>query len=148
MLTTSINAAASVGVFFVLRSARESIFPGIGVLAGAVASGIGAMAILRPKFFIFRTTSDEEIPVGLAAILKSFLQAADRGIDRTRAAVRRETTYQGVSPDEQAAFFAVIDDLKSGTTPANLRCVAASLAFQTIAGSDNFVRVLEHQRDA
>lgn len=52
-----------------------------------LTAGFGAMALLRSSIFIARV-GDQDVPVGPAALLTQFLEAADRSVDRHRARER------------------------------------------------------------
>jgi hypothetical protein len=52
-----------------------------------LAAGLGAMTILRSSAFTVRV-GDRDVSVGGAALLQVFLDAADRAVDRKRAAAR------------------------------------------------------------
>jgi hypothetical protein len=88
-----LNGAVSVAVFAMLDYSRDAILPNLSTMWRAIVSGFGAMALLRSKFFTFRTASDEDIPVGLEAAVSAFLQALDRGVDRTQSWRRWELAF-------------------------------------------------------
>lgn len=65
-------------------------------LLTAIAAGFGAMAIMRSKFFSLRTNSGEKISVGLDADLSALLNAANAGVDRSRASRRLRLVFDEV----------------------------------------------------
>jgi hypothetical protein len=56
-------------------------------LLTVLVAGLGAMTILRSSAFMLRV-GDRDVSVGGAALLQVFLDAADRAVDRKRAAAR------------------------------------------------------------
>jgi hypothetical protein len=165
-----VNATASAGVYAILV-ASEALSVSKGWLI--VIAGFGAMAVLRSKILTFTTKSQEEIPVGIDAVVKAFLSTADRGVDRDRSDERWTNTYgtlhdvtdpthltlllahlgvnlrsyQNVSPQEIEDYNQAAAALsQDGALPVSLRCVAAGLAFQALTGSGNFTRVIAEFR--
>jgi hypothetical protein len=164
------NALVSVGLFLLLYARHAAIIPTLSCLEGSLLSGFGAMALLRSKFFTFRTKSDEEIPIGLDIVVRKLLDVADRGVDRGQSRDRWKTTYdhlkgisdkatfddliaflkttlksyQNVSADELEMFDTAMTGLASDTTTnVTLRAMAAGLAFQEIAGTLNFDKTVK-----
>jgi hypothetical protein len=164
------NAAVSVGMFVLIYTKHESALPTLSPLDGALLSGFGAMALLRSKFLTFRTKSDEEIPIGLDVVVRKLLDVADRGVDRSQSHDRWKAIfdnlkiitdpsafedlvaflrtvlkgYQGVSSDELTTFDMTITELKSDVAHnVTFRAMTAGLAFQQIAGTQNFVKAIK-----
>jgi hypothetical protein len=83
-----------------------------------LASGFGAMAILRSALFIVKSGGDD-VPVGPSAFMQSLLDAADRGVDRRRAqerAIAAAKLLQRLDPAKTIAvlpeaFFALMQNL-------------------------------------
>jgi hypothetical protein len=163
------NLLASVGVFSLLVRSHDTLFPHLGIEWLALVAGLGAMAVLRSKIFTFHTKSKEEVPVGPDGVVKAYLDWADRGVDRRQSDRRwtmtyrelrdvsddplfRELTallgtnlrsYQNLSGDELRGFDDTVKDLlQNATLPFGLRSVAAGLAFQALAGEENFQKVV------
>ena len=168
LLYLAINAVMSVGVFIFLGANHATILPNVQTLWVAIIAGFGAMAILRSKILTFRTSSNEDVPIGVDAVITAFLEMLDRRIDRAQAARRwplayeylkdvddtrlqrltafLETnlkSYQNVSREELASFAAVMGQLRTAVDyPAFLRAISTGLALQAIVGSDNFEDVV------
>jgi hypothetical protein len=52
-----------------------------------LVAGFGAMAFFRSSFFVLRI-ADQDVPLGLFAVLQALLESTDRAVDRTRAVGR------------------------------------------------------------
>jgi len=71
-------------------------------------AGVSAMAFFRTSLFVVRS-GDRDVGVGPSGFLQIFLGAADRAVDRKRAAARagsaasvtRAQSRPGVAPDER-----------------------------------------------
>lgn len=162
-----VNAATSGVVSLMLAHWKDALFPGVDPLARALLSGFAAMAVLRSKFFTYRTKANEEVSVGFDAVVRIMLTSLDRGVDRAQSSERWQVTYerlsdvadddmlrrlilrlrinlgsyQSVTQDEVAEFTAASNSLLKADVPpipVGLRAVAAGLAFQAIAGNSNF----------
>lgn len=169
-----VNAGTSAAACAFVIAFKQSIFPTLSPLSIALVTGFAAMAVLRSKFFTFRTRGDEDIPIGLDVVVRALLAAVDRGVDRAQSAERWEATfsalhdvdetrfpalvamlrtnlgsYQNVSKDEIEAFNKTAQDLTAATAvPFGLRAVSAGLAFQAIAGTSNFNNVVSRFKEA
>jgi hypothetical protein len=166
----AINGFVSLVVFVLLisRSGSEVIFPKLATVWRAIIAGFGAMALLRSKFFTFRSASDEDIPVGVEAAISAFLQALDRGMDRSQSWERWDLahwglhdvpdqaglekliqfcrrnldSYQNLPASEVKGFEDAVAKLAAQIAdPAGLRAIAVGITLQAIAGSDNFARL-------
>jgi hypothetical protein len=167
-----LNAAVSGLVYGLLTRYSVSIIPSLAddPLMRSVVAGFGAMAILRTKFFTYRTEGGEEVGIGPDAAVTAFLNAADRGIDRLRASRRlwlvsqeAEKTFrpemggdflqislaafQNLSTEEKVEFAQIIEDMKSAPYPAPLKLRAISYGLLGIAGERNFKEVMQGLRD-
>ena len=167
-----VNAATSAAVAAFVFAYKKQVFPELEPLGVALVCGFGAMALLRSKFFTFRTKLDEDIPVGLDAVVRVFLAAIDRGIDRAQASERWARTfpalrdvpegaladlfatlranlgsYENVSAEALQAFNTTLAGLidQKEVSPG-LRAVSAGLAFQVTAGTANFGDVVKRFR--
>ncbi len=90
-----VNASVSALTYLLLTRYGEGLIPALSgdPLMRSVAAGLGAMAILRSKVFTLRTENGEDIGVGPDAAISTFLSAADRGVDRRRAARRLDLVF-------------------------------------------------------
>jgi hypothetical protein len=88
----SINALASAFAWVILDVFNVDLgIEGETAQTWAVilAAGFGAMAFFRSSFFVLRV-ADQDVPLGLFAVLQALLDATDRAVDRTRAVGRDE----------------------------------------------------------
>lgn len=167
-----LNGAVSGLTYGLLTRYAESFAPGLADdrLMTAIVAGFGAMAILRSKFFTIRTPKGEEIAVGPDAAVAAFLAAADRGVDRTRAARRlafvqqraskiksatigREyfqiclAAFQNLAEDEKTGVIGVIDSVAASEYPDELKLQAMCYAVLQLAGERNFHDIMSALKD-
>lgn len=164
-----LNGAISVIAFLLLDRYSAQIFPTMGndLFLLAVVGGFGAMAVLRSKLFTFRAADGTEYAIGPAIVVETILQSIDRKIDRHRAAQRLTKvfsalsgqtdfgrtaqfleasllSFQNLTPDDKAEIAGIIDEYRKETDwPASLKIMAVGFAFLTIAGEDNFEKVVQ-----
>ncbi len=165
----ALNGAISVIAFLLLDRYSVQIFPTLGndLFLLAVVGGFGAMAVLRSKLFTFRAADGTEYAIGPAIVVETILQSIDRKIDRHRAAQRLNKvfnalsgqtdfnrtaqfleasllSFQNLTSDDKAEIAGIIDEYRKETDwPASLKIMAVGFAFLTIAGEDNFERVVQ-----
>jgi hypothetical protein len=115
-------------------------------------AGLGAMAFFRTSLFVVRV-GDKDVGVGPSSFLQVFLAAADRSVDRLRAAVRAgaiskimagldcDRTFEALPPyclalmqnvpdDVQTELRRAVDELRSETSiepPLRLRLLGLEL---------------------
>jgi hypothetical protein len=167
-----LNAAVSAAVYGVLTRYDATLIPALGGdrLLTAIVAGFAAMAVLRSKFFTIRTENGEDVAIGPDAAVSAFLTAADRGIDRTRAAKRLELVarrsgeiarpgeaadylvvalgaYQNLTQAEKAELKAVFEEIAKLPYPEALKLQAMAYAILRISGEANFNRVMAKLRD-
>lgn len=163
------NMAVSVGLFSLLIHQHDSMFRQLSIVWISFLAGLGAMAILRSKIFTFQTKTGEDVPIGPDGIVKAYLDWTDRGVDRRQSDIRwglaqkylsdiadeptfksllgylgtNLRSYQHLSNAELTDFTAAVNNLTTGDTAISfgLRSVTAGLAFQELAGSDNFEKI-------
>ncbi len=94
-----LNAIISMSAYGLLTRYGAGLIPSLtdDPLMRSIVGGFGAMAILRSKFLTLRTENGEDVGVGPDAAISAFLSAADRGVDRTRAAKRLKLVFRRVS---------------------------------------------------
>ena len=80
----AVNAAASMAAF-ALIIAKNWFGPGRWMQI--LMAGVSAMAFFRTSLFVVRA-GDRDVPVGPSGFLQIYLTAADRAVDRRRAAAR------------------------------------------------------------
>ncbi len=132
----------------------------------ALTAGFGAMAVLRSKFFIFRSDDGKEYPIGPSIVIETFLRVLDRKIDRLRASKRQQRvfekmkditnfksaadyleasllSFQNLSDEDKKEIRGVLQQYRTMTDwPETLRTMAVGFAFLTIAGEENFDQVI------
>src|ERR1700691_3604963 len=81
----AINSAASVGALGLIHATGWSASRWAQILT----AGVSAMAFFRTSIFVVRA-GDRDVGVGPSGFLQIFLSAADRAVDRKRAATRSQ----------------------------------------------------------
>ena len=81
----AVNGAASVGALLLIPTGRLSLSRWMRILM----AGVSAMAFFRTSLFVVRA-GDRDVGVGPSGFLQIFLTAADRAVDRKRAAARSD----------------------------------------------------------
>jgi hypothetical protein len=119
------NATLSAAVYGLLVRFSSDIFPVASSdrLLGAIIAGLGAMAVLRSRFFTVRTEAGEDVAIGPDVIASAFLNSADRSIDRQRASKRLQ------------AVLDMTKDLKSAPATQDFFVVSIS-AFQNLSSAE------------
>lgn len=168
----ALNFIISASVYALLSFYEASLMPVLGgdKLLTAVVAGFGAMAILRSKFFTFRTERGEDVAVGPDAVVAAFLSAADRGVDRSRAADRLNLVFewasriqdpkssgefmqvalgafQNLSTDEKRELVSFFESTAKLPYPDDLKLQAMSYYILGITGERNFSRVMRNLED-
>lgn len=157
------NGVVSVLALIIIRA--FGMFSEANAIVIALSAGFGAMAIMRSKFLVLKSGQNEDIPIGLEAIISTTLSAMDRYIDRDQSSHRWQAaydalhaidndtdlqhlaqlceaslfSYQNLQTREMEAFRAAIKALAQDTnTNIGLRAVGMGLTMQAISGTDNF----------
>ena len=159
--------------YWILYRYQGDIFPNLkDPFVTAVVAGFGSMAVFRSKFFTFKSSSGTEISVGPLAVMESLLGLLDRKIDRLRAADRHELVFnsmrefndfevvaqyfeasllafQNLSQDEKTDLSDIIDQYRQleDDWPVELRVMAVGFVFLTMAGEDNFSKMISSLRE-
>lgn len=159
----TLNALISACAYGLLTQYATQLIPSVASdpLMRALISGLGAMALLRSKFFTVRTEKGEDVPVGPDIVVRAFLEAADRGVDRTRASRRlslvSETTssiqrpdlgedflivalaaFQNISEDEKRTMLDLIKSIATSELPEDLKLQAMCYGILQLTGERNF----------
>ena len=123
-----------------------------------LVAGFGALALFRSSLFTVRV-GDKDVGVGPSAFLQSVLDAADRGIDRTRANERSrlvgdvmknisfEKAHQSLpayslgllqnpAPDTQAQLGRQIETLRTSTMPDSAKVLILGLLLMNVLGGE------------
>lgn len=165
----SVNALVSGLTYGLLTRYASGLFPGLAndPLMTSIVAGFGAMAILRSKFFTLRTASGESISVGPDAAISAFLDAADRGVDRTRASRRMTLVFQqaskvkrpvegpdfleisiaalqNLSDEDKSRFVKRIDAVKQTRYAPQMKLQALCYELLTLIGERNFFDLMNN----
>jgi hypothetical protein len=163
MAYVGVNASVSALTYGLLTEYSSSLLPALASdrLLTSVVAGFGSMAVLRSKFFTLRTSSGEDIAVGPDAVVSAFLDAADRGVDRARAARRialvfeyaqaathpekgRDfleisiAAFQNLNKEQKVAFVQRLNAITASGYPARLQLQAICYELLSLTGEDNF----------
>ena len=121
-------------------------------------AGVSAMAFFRTSLFVVRA-GDRDVGVGPSGFLQIFLGAADRAVDRSRAAARSDAVgevmngvdytkafqalppyclalMQNVSPEDQQQLRRALEALNQGTADPNVKCRLLGLELVNVVGAD------------
>jgi hypothetical protein len=168
----ALNATISACAYGLLTKYSETIIPGLegDKLMTALTGGFAAMAILRSKFFTLRTENGEDVAVGPDAAISAFLSAADRGVDRVRAANRLElvfhkaravtapekgrdfieaslAAFQNLSDEEKSALTGKIEAIYGTKYPEDLKLQAMCYGVLNLTGERDFNQVMTNLVD-
>ncbi len=172
LMYLGLNGVISGLTYGVLIRYGKSIAPALSDdrLLTAIVAGFAAMAILRSKFFTIRTPKGDAIAVGPDAAVAAFLDAADRGVDRSRAvrrlalvterasqvssaAVAREyfdislAAFQNLDEDERAAVINRMDTVAASVYPDELKLQAMCYAILVLTGERNFADIMTNLQE-
>jgi hypothetical protein len=165
----TLNAGISAIAYGLLVKYSAKLLPGIGGdrLLTSFVAGLGAMAILRSRFFVLRSEKGEDIAVGPDAVLTAFLSTADRGVDRARAERRLDlvfrkaeevtrpelvqdfakisvAAFQNLTDKEKETLTQEIDRIYKSNFPSDLKLQAISYGILTIFGERNFEQLINN----
>ena len=164
-----LNALVSGLTYGLLTRYADGLLPGLAddPLMTSIVAGFGAMALLRSKFFTLRTASGESISVGPDAAISTFLDAADRGVDRSRASRRLALVFQqaskvqrpadgpdfleisiaalqNLSDEDKARFVKRIETVRGSDYTAQLKLQALCYELLTLIGERNFFDLMNN----
>jgi len=151
----AINSAASVaalGLIHAMSSFKDSRWTQI------LMAGISAMAFFRTSLFVVRA-GDRDVGVGPSGFLQIFLSAADRAVDRGRAAVRSAAVakamkdidftkaskalpmfclglMQNVAPEDQQKLKQAVEDLGKSDAEPSVKSLLLGLELMNVVGKD------------
>lgn len=91
VLYIAINGVASAGALGLIRA--NGWLGGSGGWMQVLVAGVSAMAFFRTSLFVVRA-GDRDVGVGPSGFLQIYLGAADRSLDRRRAAVRSDAVAE------------------------------------------------------
>lgn len=151
----AINAVASVGALHLIDASgwfAQSQWTRI------LMAGVSAMAFFRTSLFVVRA-GDRDVGIGPSGFLQIFLSAADRAVDRKRAAARsaavgevmKSVDYhkafqalppyclalmQNVSEEDQKAFRKALEELDRGQGDPGVKVRLLGLELINVMGID------------
>ena len=151
----AINSAASIGALGLIHA--NGWFT-TSRWAQILMAGVSAMAFFRTSLFVVRA-GDRDVGVGPSGFLQIFLAAADRDVDRTRAAARSDavarvmkgvdfdkavqvlTPYcfallQNLSAEDQATEKQVLEELKQREAAPNVKVLLLGIELMNVVGVD------------
>ena len=121
-------------------------------------AGVSAMAFFRTSLFVVRA-GDRDVPVGPSGFLQIFLAAADRAVDRQRAAARSAAVVaamkgvdyakakdalppyclalmQNISNEDQQELGRALRDLEAGPEEPNVKALLLGIELINVVGVD------------
>jgi len=157
----SINSAASVAALLLMPDGWLGLSRGMRILM----AGISAMAFFRTSLFVVRA-GDRDVGVGPSGFLQIFLGAADRAVDRKRAAARSDAVdkvmkgvdfakawkalppyclalMQNISPEDQRVLTRVVEDLDKRDAEPNVKALLLGIELINVVGVDVLTTAVE-----
>lgn len=151
----AINALASVGSLALIRA---NGWFGPSRWMQILMAGVSAMAFFRTSLFIVRA-GDRDVGVGPSGFLQIFLGAADRAVDRGRAAARSDSVaevmkgvdytkarrtlpayclalMQNVPPEDQQVLERLLEALDKRDTEPSVKALLLGLELINVVGVD------------
>jgi hypothetical protein len=155
ILYISINSVASVSA---LGLARVNGWFGASRWTQILMAGVSAMAFFRTSLFVVRA-GDRDVGVGPSGFLQIFLAAADRAVDRKRAAARSDAVaqvmkdvdftkalkalppycvalMQNVSPEDQQVLNRVLEALDKREGEPSVKALLLGIELINVVGVD------------
>jgi len=157
----SINSAASVAALLLMPDGWLGLSRGMRILM----AGISAMAFFRTSLFVVRA-GDRDVGVGPSGFLQIFLGAADRAVDRKRAAARSDAVdkvmkgvdfakawkalppyclalMQNISPEDQRVLTRDLKDLDEGAAEPSVKALLLGIELINVVGVDVLTTAVE-----
>jgi hypothetical protein len=151
----AINSAASVGALGLIRA---NGWFGPSRWTQTLMAGVSAMAFFRTSLFVVRA-GDRDVGVGPSGFLQIFLTAADRAVDRKRAAARAQAVIeamkdidyekakralppfclalmQNVSQEDQQELGRSLKDLDEGSAEQKVKSLLLGIELINVVGVD------------
>jgi len=155
ILYVAINGAASVAALGLVHA--YGLFPA-SRWTQVLTAGVSAMAFFRTSLFVVRA-GDRDVAIGPSGFLQIFLDAADRGVDRKRAAARSAAVaevmkdvdftkalpalppyclalMQSVSADDQQVLRRSLDALQASGAEPSVKALLLGLELINVVGVD------------
>jgi hypothetical protein len=155
VLYIAINSAASSGALGLIHA---NGWLGSSRWTQILMAGVSAMAFFRTSLFVVRA-GDRDVGVGPSGFLQIFLGAADRAVDRKRAAARSDAVakvmkgidftkaakalppycvalMQNVSPEDQQVLNRVLDALDKRDAEPSVKALLLGIELINVVGVD------------
>jgi hypothetical protein len=155
ILYIAINSAASVAALGLIHA--YGWFPA-SRWTQILMAGVSAMAFFRTSLFVVRA-GDRDVGIGPSGFLQIFLGAADKGVDRKRAAARSDAVatvmkgvdfdkavqalppyclalMQSVLPDDQQVLKRALDALQASGAEPSVKSLLLGLELINVVGVD------------
>jgi hypothetical protein len=152
----AINGLASIAALGLIRHMKE--FSETSRWTQILMADVSAMAFFRTSLFVVRA-GDRDVGVGPSAFLQIFLTAADRSVDRRRAAdrsdavaeVMKDVDYtkasralvpyclalmQNVSPEDQQVLDRVLEALDKRDAEPSVKAMLLGIELNNVVGAD------------
>lgn len=150
-----LNSAASAGALGLIR-ANGWFAPSHWIQI--LIAGVSAMAFFRTSLFVVRA-GDRDVGIGPSGFLQIFLTAADRAVDRKRAAARSEAVIQtmkgvnyakarvalppyclalmqNVSQEDQIELDRALKDVDEGSAEPSVKALLLGIELINVVGAD------------
>jgi hypothetical protein len=151
----AINSAASMGALGLIHA---NAWFGPSRWAQILMAGVSAMAFFRTSLFVVRS-GDRDVSVGPNGFLQIFLAAADRAVDRKRAAARSDAVaevmkdvdftralqslppyclalMQNVSPEDQQVLSRALEALQKREVEPSVKSLLLGIELINVVGVD------------
>jgi hypothetical protein len=151
----AINSAASVGALALIHANN---WFGPTRWTQILMAGVSAMAFFRTSLFVVRA-GDRDVGIGPSGFLQIYLAAADRAVDRKRAAARSGAVdtvmkdidfdraakalppyclglMQNVSPEDQQVLRQALDLLKVSDAESSVKALLLGIELINVVGAD------------
>jgi hypothetical protein len=149
------NCAASVGALGLIHA---NGWFGTARWTQILMAGVSAMAFFRTSLFVVRA-GDRDVGIGPSGFLQIYLAAADRAVDRKRAAARSDAVasvmkgidfakavnalppyclglLQNVSPEDQQVLRQALDLLKASDAEPSVKALLLGIELINVVGGD------------
>lgn len=161
----AINGLIAVIAFALVLNYPTEIIKSIDPVIAALASGFGAMLVLRARFFTVKGDNGQDVAIGPAHVVDVLMRMLDRSIDRKRARQRYELVlkavegladfdgvanhligslpaFQNLSDVEKTAFGKSIDGYRTLQWAAQLKIAALCFDFLNLVGEQTFAAIM------
>jgi len=162
----AINGAASAGALGLIHA---NGWFGTARWTQILMAGVSAMAFFRSSLFVVRA-GDRDVGVGPSGFLQIFLGAADRAVDRQRAAARSHAVakvmkdvdftkavkalppfclalMQNVSPEDQDLLKRALEALGKGESEPSVKALLLGIELINVVGVDVLRQAVESLGD-